>query len=147
MRITESRLRSIIRSVIKESWRERSKIDSIRHGASSLKEQQSSSNPEVEKNPEVENVISEFKNHPRRWEHWGNRQRFYMAVLEHGPNWLLEKEQYPRLEKKDFLKVIEAIDGEFDHDFSAKILKLKSYSGYQDDPNATDACLPVEDKR
>ena len=141
MRITESRLRRLIRSVIKESWREHSKIDSIRHGASSLKGQQSSSNPEVEK------VISEFKRNPRQWGYWGERQRFYMAVLEHGPNWLLEKEQYPRLEKKDFLEVIKAIDGEFDHDFSAEILRLKSYSGYKDDPNATAACLPVEDKR
>ena len=32
MHITERKLRSIIRSVIEESWRDHSKIDSIRHG-------------------------------------------------------------------------------------------------------------------
>ena len=32
MRITESKLREVIRSVLKESWREHSKIDSINSG-------------------------------------------------------------------------------------------------------------------
>lgn len=53
MRISESKLRSIIRSVITESWREHSKIDSIKYG--SPEEQRSQlNNTSISKEGDVE---------------------------------------------------------------------------------------------
>ena len=143
MRITESKLREVIRSVLKESWREHSKIDSIKHGESSLKRQNNKNKnwclPEEHTfslSEEGKRVVKRFENNPENWNRFYDRTRFYMAMLNHGPNWQLEVDEYfPKLKKEDFQLVIEEIDGGVDELFANKILKMESYSGYKDDPN------------
>ena len=143
MRITESKLREVIRSVLKESWRKHSKIDSIKHGKPSLKIQNNKNKnwclPEGHKfslSPEGEKVVKRFEKNPENWNRFYDRERFYMAMLNHGPNWQLEVDEYfPKLKKEDFQLVIEKIDGEVKPEFKKKILEMESYSGYKDDPN------------
>tara|TARA_Y100000591_G_C21685488_1_gene620336 strand:+ start:379 stop:879 length:501 start_codon:yes stop_codon:yes gene_type:complete len=154
MRITESKLREVIRSVLKESWREHSKIDSIKYGEPSLKIINNKNKnwclPEEHTfslSEEGKRAVNRFKENPDYWDPFYDRTRFYMAMLNHGPNWQLEVDEYfPKLKKEDFQLVIEKIDGKVDKEFVNEILKMESYSGYKDDPNATVADIDEDEK-
>lgn len=116
MRITESRLRSIIRSVIKESWREHSKIDSIRQGKSSLEGQQSLSNSKVQ------DKIKYYEENMHLWDNHGHRYQFH-NMLSGGSGGVIEyaeddvtpiktvRDGYPGWEDYEFKAVVDALGG------------------------------------
>jgi hypothetical protein len=102
MRITESRLRRVIRSVIEESWREHSKIDSIRMGKSSLEGQQSLPSPTVQ------DVIKFYKDNPA----WNDAIFAFYDMMEGGS--IFKKQfdkKYPGWTKEMYAEVIEGLEG------------------------------------
>ena len=105
MRMTESRLRRVIRSVIEESWREHSKIDSIRQG----KGQQSLS---ISK----EDVINYYENNPEKWP---NDRYAFQYIIEGGKGEWIKKfrEGYPGWTDKMFFEVKKELDDSLYYDF------------------------------
>ena len=120
MRMTESRLRRIIRSVIEESWREHSKIDSIRQGKSLLEGQQSLSNSKVQ------DEINYYKNNPEKWP---NARYAFFDMKDGGSGGVIEyaeddvtpikkrRDEYPGWTDEMFSEVIKELDDTLYYDF------------------------------
>tara|TARA_B100000674_G_C37452010_1_gene738714 strand:+ start:187 stop:510 length:324 start_codon:yes stop_codon:yes gene_type:complete len=107
MRITESKLRRIIRSVIEESWRKHSKIDSIRQNSL---------------NSKVQDKINYYKDNPDEWHSKGARYQFH-NMLAGGSGGVIEyaeddvtpiktvRDGYPGWENDEFEAVVNALGG------------------------------------
>ncbi len=107
MRITESRLRSIIRSVIEESWRAHSKIDSIRQNSL---------------NSKVQDKIKYYEENRHLWDDHGHRYQFHSmsaggtgGVIEYEKDDVTPKKTvrdgYPEWEDHEFKAVVDALEG------------------------------------
>lgn len=106
MRITESKLRRVIRSVIEENWREHSKIDSIRQGKSSLEGQQSLPSPTVQ------DVINYYKDNPDKWP---NDRYAFWDMSEGGM--IKFREGYPEWTNEMFFEVAKELDDSLYYEF------------------------------
>ena len=107
MRMTERRLRRIIRSVIEESWREHSKIDSIRQNSL---------------NSKVQDKINYYKDNLDEWKLKGARYQFH-DMLAGGSGGVIEyaeddvtpietvRDGYPGWEDHEFKAVVDALEG------------------------------------
>tara|TARA_A100000164_G_scaffold374787_1_gene408515 strand:+ start:717 stop:1040 length:324 start_codon:yes stop_codon:yes gene_type:complete len=107
MRITENELRRIIRSVIEESRREHSKIDSIRQ--SSL-------------NSKVQDKIKYYEENRHLWDDHGHRYQFHSmsaggsgGVIEYAKDDVTPiktvRDGYPGWEDHEFKVVVDALGG------------------------------------
>ena len=95
MRITESRLRRVVRSVIKENYYDH--------------------DPEKERHKQ--SVIKHCLSTPENYDYWVRELRndFYDMSVGDSVADQLKSDNYPRWEKQDFIDVIIDIDGSYDY--------------------------------